>query len=217
MTTSTHIVLLHGLALTPLSWWCVARALRQAGYTVHLPGYPTTRYSIDELVQGYIAPVLLPYCMAGQPVHVVAHSLGAILLRVFLQQHSLPSGSKIVLLAPPNHGSEIVDAIGNWWLFKKIMGKAGQDLGTKAWHKPQQLHAIAGEIGILAGNFALDFWFWHLFTGPCDGKVTVFSTQLAEMQDFRILPFSHTFMLGRQKTCQEILHFLVHGCFTPVA
>ena len=44
--------------------------------------------------------------------------MGGIVLREYLEDHEIPQLSRIVMLGPPNHGSQLADFLHNNWLFK---------------------------------------------------------------------------------------------------
>lgn len=172
---------------------------------------------MHSLVTDYLAPALQRLTRSGEPVAVITHSLGGILLRQWLLQHRLPEGSRLIMLAPPNHGSPIPDTIGHWRLYRLLLGDVGQHLGQGdvAWpqllSQQEQLLGTQGypRLMVIAGTFCTDPWFKPLFNGePNDGKVSVRSTQLPWMGTFSQVPYGHTGLMWRKPVMQLILSFL---------
>jgi len=211
-TAGDPVVLLHGLLRSGFSMGLLARDLSRAGYRVHNRGYPSRPYGVAELVERYVRPAV-EACGRERPVHVVTHSLGGILIRCYLQTASLPPDSRVVMLAPPNHGSEVADRIRDWLPYRWLMGRVGQQLGTGADGVAQQLRPIDAEVGVIAANQSLQPWFSHLFTGANDGVVSVDSTRLEEMRDFIVADTSHTLMMFDREVRGQVLHFLAEGRF----
>jgi len=60
----------------------------------------------------------------------VTHSLGGILVRQYLSTHTIKNLNRVVMLGPPNGGSEVVDKLANVPGFQFINGDAGMQLGT---------------------------------------------------------------------------------------
>ena len=207
------VVLLHGLGRTKLSMLPLQRSLEAAGYEVKNQGYPSTTKSIEDL-----APVVaqaIDACLEKQagPVHVVTHSLGGILLRQYVHDHADAPIGRVVMLAPPNHGSEIADRFKARWWYQLATGPAGQQLGTDPSSVPNSLGPVTVHIGVIAGRRSSDPWFSHVFAGPHDGKVSVASAQLQGMQDFLVVDSGHTFMPSSPEVARQVLSFLQHGKF----
>jgi hypothetical protein len=139
--------------------------------------------------------------------------MGGILVRQYLQSNPIPELGKIVMLAPPNHGSEVVDNLEETSLFQDIIGPAGRQLSTRANSKPNTLEPIPGTIGVIAGSVTSDPWFAWMFTGPNDGKVSVESARLDEMTDFLVMAHGHTFIMNHNDVVEQVLFFLEHGKF----
>ena len=208
------VILLHGLARRPGSMAALARALERDGYRVHNLGYPSTRHPVEVLAREHLLPRFRA-CQARQagPVHVVTHSLGGIVLRALAAQVAdLPIG-RVVMLGPPNHGSEIVDRLGSWWLFGRINGPAGRQLGTGPDSVPRRLGPVPFELGVLAGDRPFLEPFRRWVPAPGDGKVSVASTRIDGMRDHRVLPVGHMAMMRDPVVIAETLHFLRTGAF----
>ncbi len=207
-------VLLHGMGRTHHSMGKIEQRLKKEGYAVVNDSYASTKDSIADLVATAVHSGVQA-CEQDNPaaIHFITHSLGGILVRAYLQDQVPEKLGKIVMMAPPNGGSEVADLMKATSLYEMAMGPAGQALSTGADGWLHQLKPIAGEIGIIAGNFSSDPWFSPLIPGEDDGKVSVESTRLKEMKDFLIVDSGHTFIMKNDEVIEQIVYFLDQGIF----
>lgn len=206
------IILLHGLARTAAAMQPMADSLTQQGYYVVNMDYPSREASIETLAMNTI-PKALRQCQTYPKVHFITHSMGGILLRYYLSLQPIEQLGRVVMISPPNHGSEVVDKLKNLWLFKKINGVAGQQLGTDANSLPAQLGAADFDLGIITGNFSINPLLSLLIAGDDDGKVSIESAKLDGMRDFLVLPYSHTFIMQNDVTIKYSVNYLQTGKF----
>lgn len=208
------VILLHGLGRTSHSMEDIEEALVDAGYCVVNHGYPSREDDIEWIATDVIN-VAMASCEARDTLrtHFVTHSLGGILLRQYLQEHVIGNLGRIVMLSPPNQGSEIADLLKDNILYQLATGPAGQQLGTGPDSVPRRLGPIPGEIGIITGNSSSDPWFSPTIPGDDDGKISVASAQLKEMQDFLVMDDGHTFIMQDERVIAQVLYFLRHGVF----
>ena len=209
------VILLHGLARTNRSMQKIEAALKKAGYRVFNCNYPSRRHPI-ELLSITAIDQAIEHCyenFQAQRIHFVTHSMGGILIRFYLAQHDIDNLGRVVMLAPPNAGSELVDHLSKFELFRLIHGPAGEQLGTHASSLPNSLGPVDYEVGIIAGNKSFNLLSSILIEGEDDGRVSTQSTRLEGMSDFIVLPYGHTFMMNRKQVIDQTLHFLQQGRF----
>lgn len=214
-----YVVLLHGIGRSKASMASCARAAAAADYVPVNLDYPSRRYDFDTLA-GWLADALATHCPdPGKAIHFITHSMGGVLLRLYLTRHRPPNLGRVVMLAPPNHGSEIVDLLkGHGVLndvFKAIFGPAGQQLGTPADADSiiRALGPVDYPVGVIIGKAGLNPVRVWLFDTPSDGTVTVESSKVEGMVDHLVLDASHSFIMYSSDVISQAMHFLAHGHF----
>lgn len=206
-------LLLHGLGRTASSLSKIEKRLIEKKFHVWNETYPSTEKSIQEL--SLHIKDGLDFCdrKNSSSIYFVTHSMGGILVRTYFQNKSETKIKAVVMLAPPNQGSEIAEEFKNASWFKWYSGVAGQELGTNSKSTPNTLKPVSLPIGIIAGTESSDPWFSYLFKGPNDGKVSVESVKLDEMLDFITVPRGHTFIMNDKTVIRQILYFFEHKKF----
>lgn len=119
----------------------------------------------------------------------------------------------MVMLAPPNQGSELVEHLKEFFAYRWFHGPAGQELGTSPGSLPSRLKTIAIEVGIIAGDKSYNPIFSALIPGPDNGNVSVERAKLKEMTDFLVVPSTHAFIMRNPAVMKQVVHFLEYGKF----
>lgn len=218
LTTATEneecVILLHGLCRTDRSMVPMEKALSAAGYHVVNVDYPSRSATIEKLSDDAIGRAVNDCERKGATqIHFVTHSLGGILVRSYLTRHTIPNLGRVVMLGPPNQGSEVVDKLGAWWLFKKLNGPAGNELGTGKSSTPNQLGPANFCVGVIAGDRSINWINSALIPGSDDGKVSVERTKLEGMADHTVIHATHPLLMRNRIAIRQTIYFLRMGRF----
>lgn len=211
---SDCVVLLHGLARSAAAMETMQQALDRAGYFTVNVDYPSRKHPVEALSTKAIPPALAK-CQANnsQQIHFVTHSMGGILLRYYLQDHPIVNLGRVVMLGPPNQGSEVVDNLKDIPGFEAFNGPAGMQLGTAETDVPKQLPNVDFELGIIAGTRSINLMLSTLLPNPDDGKVSVANTEVTGMCAQVTIAVSHPYLMQRQAGIKQTLYFLQNGRF----
>jgi pimeloyl-ACP methyl ester carboxylesterase len=208
------VVLLHGLARTAGAMKPLITPLEDAGYEVVNVDYPSREHKIQTLAPMAVKTLGFERCSADTEVrHFVTHSLGGILVRYYEAHHGIDKLGRVVMIAPPNQGSEVVDHLRDVPGFALLNGPAGLQLGTDENSIPSQLGAVDFPVGVIAGTETINPILSQYLPNPDDGKVSVESTRVEGMSDFLVFQHTHTFIMRSKPVIRQVVEFLNHGRF----
>jgi triacylglycerol lipase len=208
------VVLLHGLCRTKASMSKLEAALAKAGFVVQNVAYQSRTAGIGQLADDAIGSAMASPRLADcTRIHFVTHSLGGILVRSYFSRHTSPVLGRVVMLGPPNQGSEVVDKLGSWWIFKKINGPAGAELGTNKESTPNMLGPVQFELGVIAGDRSINWINSLMMDGKDDGKVSVARTKTAGMKDHLVVHATHPYLMRNANVIAQTIAFLQTGAF----
>ncbi len=211
------IVLIHGLARDSSAMAKMAEYWKSQNWRVLNLDYPSTRYSIADLVDQIAAQIQTFRIDLSRSLYFVGHSLGSIITHFYIKKYRPENLGRVVALGPPYHGSAIIDHLGRYAWYRKLHGPAALELSTQA---PQgifrHLGSVDYELGVIAGDRCFIFdWFFGKFwlQQPNDGKVEIASTRIEGCRDHIILPVNHPFMPNYPIVIQQSANFISHGRF----
>lgn len=202
------VILLHGLWRSVWAMEPLAQYLNRLGYrTINCP-YASFKLSLPDMVEK-ISRVVEEYAQEGGKVHFVTHSLGGVIVRQLLQKLDPEKAGRVVMLAPPHQGSEIVD-----WLQSNrlhgILGPAGKFLSTKSMAGLESSLPDQVPVAVIMGKQSLLPFFRGMLENHNDGIVSVASGQVQGVNIFQVVDADHTFITSHPQVMEMTANFLRH-------
>ncbi|MDC0087904.1 alpha/beta fold hydrolase [Akkermansiaceae bacterium] len=198
------VILIHGLWRSVWAMEPMAKFLHSEGYNTVNLAYSSLTKPMDYIVEN-IGKEVASYLEKG-PVHIVTHSLGGIITREILPNLSHDNLGRIVMLAPPNQGSEIIDWLAKHSAPRCTLGPVGLNLGADQITAPSIPENI--ETSVIMGNRSLIPFFQKLMPEANDGIVSVERGKVEGMNEFHVLDADHTFIASEPKVMDMTLEFL---------
>lgn len=209
------VTLIHGLGLRGVSLCYMGFHLAAAGYKVHVYDYFTFLDGIAGHAKkfGAFLEAVERRSPEAKAFHIVSHSLGGIVSRQALAEHPGLRVKRLVMLAPPNHGSAMARRLSRLpllpWLVKPL--RELSDAPDAAVH---QVGVPGGvEIGVLAAVRGDGKGWKRYMEGDDDGKVALKDTHVAGERDHLALRSSHTLLAFKLLAAREVEAFLERGRF----
>ncbi|HTN94212.1 MAG TPA: alpha/beta fold hydrolase [Gallionella sp.] len=197
-----HGLWMNGLVLLPHQHW-----LRTGGFAVHRFSYPSWRAGLADNVHSLTCFVDET---PGDVIHLVAHSLGGVVVLKMLSQKADARIRRIILMGTPYAGCHSGTTLAAQPVLAALVGRTFKDWFSLSLPALQ----TAVEIGVIAGTRSIGFG--RLIPGlarPNDGLVTVDETRIAEASDSIALNVSHSGMLVSRTCAGQIASFIRTGRF----
>jgi pimeloyl-ACP methyl ester carboxylesterase len=212
------VVLLHGIGCSSRSLGKLQRALQQAGFATLNLDYPSRRKPLD-LLAGHIHPAVADFAERNTaPIHFVGHSMGGLLVRVYIANYRPARLGRVVMLGTPNAGSEVADLLRAISLYRSFFGPAGLQLTTDLDDMLKSLPALDYAVGIVAGNRSIDpISSTFILPRPNDGRVSVASSKLDGMADHITIKAFHAGLPRHRIAIDQTIAFLREGRFNAVS
>jgi len=214
------VIVLHGLMRSRKSMAKLCKHLEeQGGFTVINVTYPSTRRSIGQHARSLAR--LIENLDGIDEINFGGHSMGNIVVRHYLGDQLAGIGNRprdrrlrrMVMLAPPNQGSEVATALAGNGLFALVDGTPGQELGADWASIKDKLAVPPFEFGVIAGGRGDDRGYNPLLPGDDDATVTVAGTHLEGEADHLVVPVLHSFIMKDPRVIEYTLRFLQEGRF----
>jgi pimeloyl-ACP methyl ester carboxylesterase len=215
------VILLHGIGHTKWNMYFVEHALKKEGYETLNISYPSLSKGIDALSDFIHERLEMAEIWdKNHKINFVTHSMGGIVTSHYLNKYedSIEKEyvGRVVMIAPPNKGSEIADLLKDFTPYKKLFGPAGQELTTS--HREKNIKKPYYEVGVIAGTRGWPYMLGNVsIKGAHDGRVALERTKMEGMRDHVALPATHSFIAWKPSVHQQIIRFLENGSFKRAA
>ncbi|HEU4627294.1 MAG TPA: alpha/beta hydrolase [Steroidobacteraceae bacterium] len=207
---ATHILYVHGLWMNGTESLLLRRRLqKQLGFPVHAFHYRSVSASIADAIAGLEQFVRE---LAPARLHLVAHSLGGLVIYRWLEQFPEQPPGRVVFLGVPAVASRAaLSAARREWALTPLGRCVAEELlceRSRRWTASRELGIIAGTHAVGLGRLFVKF------DEESDGTVAVSETRLPGATDFITLPVSHTGLMLSSSVARETAAFLQTGRFT---
>lgn len=191
------VLLTHGIASTRLFLLPLAWRLQRSGFATRLYGYPSVWWSNRSHGQK-LASVLHRLAPRYERVHLVVHSMGAIVTRCALEERLPDNLGRVVMIAPPNRGSHVATRLAwshGWFSPTLLEIRDTPESFVNSLGAPPQ----GVEIGVLEASR--------------DRVLRRGQTHLEGQADHRTVTGWHTHVLWTRETARVTERFLREGAF----
>lgn len=209
------IVLLHGILRSKTDMLFLKKFFEKNGYVTLNVLYPSREKPLEELSEFVHEKITnSPDYSEDTTINFVTHSMGGLITRYYIAKHKPDNLGKVVMLGPPNTGSEFADWLSDTKIlapmFREIFGPASDQLTTRHKHIDGD---ITYPLGVIAGNLSINPLAPWVLDGEHDGIVPVERTKIEGMSDHIVMRATHSFMMFNPKVMDQALHFLKHTKF----
>ena len=209
------VVLLHGILRSKLDMHFLSSHFAKNGYASLNILYPSREQNLEELSDFVHQKIInSPDYHEDITLNFVTHSMGGLITRYYIARQKPKHLGKVVMLGPPNTGSEFADWLTETkvlaHIFKTVFGPAGQQLTTKYPHIDGD---ITYPLGVIAGNMSINPLAPWILMGEHDGIVPVERTKIDGMTDHIVMSATHSFMMFNPDVMGQALYFLKHSKF----
>lgn len=207
--SGTAVIALHGILRSSQVWCDMEQEMKPDGVTFVRIDYPSTQKPIDEFAVQLQSVI---HSLEGiDEIHIVAHSLGGLVVRKWCQDYSDPRVKRLVMIGTPNCGAELADMLQKNWIFRGVFGPSGQQLVSNPEGFISQLARPTMEFAVIAGAQGTPDGYNPLIPGDDDGIVTLKSALLPGAVDSITVRGLHSFQPWNPEVIAATRRYLKTG------
>jgi len=202
------VVCIHGIWMTGLEMRVLRSRITRCGFKTLQFHYRSLRLTPAENA-ARLNQFLLT--LEVDVIHLVAHSLGGLVVTHLFDQFPIQRPGRIVMLGTPLKGSATAHAFHAFMPTRPLLGRSTLRglLGDRPrWKGVRELGVIGGDRGIGIGQLA-----FGKLPQPNDGTVALDETRSTEANHHLTVPHSHFGMIYSNDVAEAVCCFLKHGKF----
>lgn len=211
VTGNEAVILLHGFGKTKSDMSPLKRYFESTGYHVICPALPTTFQSVKNCTEKF-EQIFNEINGKYDRIHFVGHSMGGLIIRLFLSRNRVPELGRCVLISTPNKGTELASIPAHFFKFSLQIFESLEAFQPGGIKIPPPLNNPAPDIGVIAGN-RNNLFFGRFIKRENDGRVPVDSVPFEGMKEFIVQPYNHKEIHHRQEVAKLVHRFLQEGTF----
>jgi pimeloyl-ACP methyl ester carboxylesterase len=210
------VILVHGYCGSRRDMRFLEKGLRNLGHETVPVSLPATFGSLDDCLES-MRRQLKNIVPAGRGTAFVAHSLGGLVVRSYLETDKPSDVHACIFIATPHGGSKLADIACGIPGFAYVF-PATRDMTSRKNRIPAALHSEAphyhANIGAIAGSANRSVLGRVFLSLRSDGRVEMDSAATGDADDSLTLPFGHHEILFRLPTLLAVDSFLKRGTFS---
>ncbi|MFD2159311.1 esterase/lipase family protein [Rubritalea tangerina] len=203
------VICLHGLWRSKWAMEPIARQCIKSGFSCLNVPYPSFKESLGEMVER-LDGIVRKEGAGYEKVHLVTHSLGGVIARRYLETCEHSRCEKVLMIAPPLHGSKIIDWLSGSPL-RKVLGPAGEFLSTESMAHESGVIAHDVNAAVIMGDRVKIPLLHHVIDEESDGIVRVDAGRVGGLSDFKVVHADHTFITSHPDVLESVDCFLRRG------
>lgn len=200
-----RVLLVHGLGRTPFSLFGLAASLRSAGHSTRFFAYSPTFESLNRIIRR-LTRLLDELARIDEPVGLVGHSLGGLLLRMAMPSVPSLKVHRLIVLGTPHRPPRLARLAWRWLPFRLLAQDCGRLLANPS--EFPQLSELDIPMTAIVGTAGPCGRYSPFGDDPNDGIVAVNEAQIDSSGKNVVLPVWHSVMMNAASVRAEILTFL---------
>lgn len=201
-SSAETVVLVHGLAGTPLDMWRMSRHLKRLNFDVVNWWYRSLGQRIETHAERLGRDLeALDQQTETTRFHLVTHSMGGIIVRAMLRDARFQKLGRIVMLAPPHRGSHVARVVSPWlgWLTPSLKQLSDEN-DSFVNQLPNSLLENNVEFAIVEASR--------------DRVIAPGQTHLEGCREMMVSYGQHGIFPTYRRSIELVERFLLHGTFT---